>query len=306
MAGRAATVGHARPFSPPSWFHPVLLAGPVLAATTILPPEAQRLCALVAVIVLGVPHGALDGEIARALLWPRFGWAWFAVFALPYLSLSAVVLLAWHAAPMGTLAAFLAASAWHFGSEDAPGTRLDAVIRGGLPIAAPLLVHPAATWSVFATVAEVTEPHMPSWLRAAALAWLALAAAWAGRAALRGHLRLLRVPALLAGVFIALPPLTAFAIYFVCVHAPSHTAALIRNPLRAPRVRDARSAIALAAPITALTLLIGAGLWPLYAGAPADRLLSLTLQGLAALTLPHMLLDAWATAHPAPWPARGA
>lgn len=306
MAGRAATLGHARPFAPPSWFHPVLLAGPVLAFTAILSPEAQRLCALAAIILLGVPHGALDGEIARALLRPRFGWAWFPVFALPYLSLSALVLFAWRATPMATLAAFLGASAWHFGSEDAPGTRLDAVVLGGLPVAVPLLVHPAATWAVFAAVAGVMEPQMPGWLWAAALVWLALATAWAGKAALRGKECLLRAPALLVGVFVALPPLTAFTIYFVCVHAPAHTAALIRDPLRAPRVRDGRSAIVLAAPITALTLLIGAGLWPLYVGTPADRLLSLTLQGLAALTLPHMLLDALAAAYPAPWPGRAA
>ena len=51
----------------------------------------------------------------------------------------------------------------------------------------------------------------------------------------------------------------------------------------------------LALPVTGLTLLIGAALWPLYAGALPQRLLCLTLQGLAALTLPHMLLDAWLT-----------
>ena len=91
--------------------------------------------------------------------------------------------------------------------------------------------------------------------------------------------------------------MTAFAIYFVCVHAPAHTAALIRDPWRAPRVHDGRSAIRLALPIVGLTLLIGAALWPLYAGAPPERLLSLTLQGLACLTLPHMLFDAWLTRH---------
>ena len=103
---------------------------------------------------------------------------------------------------------------------------------------------------------------------------------------------MLLVPGLLAAMFAALPPLTAFALYFVGVHAPAHTAALIRNPARAPRVRDHRSAALLAMPITALTLLIGAALWPLYGGAVPDRLLALTIQGLAALTLPHMLLEA--------------
>jgi len=117
----AATLVRARPavFSP---WPPrlVLLAGPALALSALVPPDAQCLGALLAVIVLGVPHGALDGEIARSLLRPRFGWAWFPIFSLPYLVLFALVLVAWHLAPVPTLAAFLAASVWHFGLEDAP------------------------------------------------------------------------------------------------------------------------------------------------------------------------------------------
>lgn len=276
--------------SPMAWA--VLLAGAALTLSAALPPGAQHVCALAVVIVLGVPHGALDGEAARTVLRPRFGWAWFLVFSLPYLSLSALVLLAWHGAPGLTLLGFLAASVWHFGTEDAEaGGGLDAIVRGGLPIAMPTLIHPEATAAVFQTVAGAPLPQLPKWLWAAALAWLALAVVWVGQAVLRRRGRLLAVPGLLATMFVALPPLTAFAIYFVGVHAPAHVAALIRNPARAPRVRDDRSAAVLALPITALTLLIGATLWPLYGGAVPDRLLSLTIQGLAALTLPHMLLD---------------
>ncbi len=295
--GLAAMLAERRPAAPlrlPAW--PVLLAGPALAFSAVLPLGLQYICALLAIIILGVPHGALDGEIARALLRPRLGLAWFPAFSLPYLSLFALVLLAWHIAPVSTLAAFLTASVWHFGTEDAPsGTHLEAVMGGGLPIAVPTLVHPAATTAVFATAAGTPLPHPPDWLWTASLAWLALAIVWSGHTVLCGRGRVLIVPYLLAGVFVVLPPLTAFAIYFVGVHAPAHTAALIRNPMRAPRVQDGRSAILLALPITALTLLIGAGLWPFYGGPVPERLLSLTIQGLAALTLPHMLLDAWLT-----------
>ncbi len=269
-----------------------------MAVSAVLPLGSQHVCALLAIIMLGVPHGALDGEIARAILRPRLGWAWFPAFSLPYLSLFALVLLAWHLAPISTLAAFLAASVWHFGIEDAePGAYLEALMRGGLPIAMSMLVHPAATTAVFATVAEIPLPQPPDWLWTASLTWLALAMAWIGCSVLRGRGRALIVPCLLAVVFVVLPPLTAFAIYFVGVHAPSHTAALIRNPARAPRIRNGRSAILLALPITVLTLLIGAGLWPFYNGPIPSRLLSLTLQVLAALTLPHMLLNAWLTRH---------
>ncbi len=271
----------------------VLLAGVALTLSAALPHGAQYVCALAAIIVLGVPHGALDGEAARTVLRPWFGRAWFPVFSIPYLGLSALVLLAWRWAPGLTLAAFLAASVWHFGTEDADdGDGLEVIVRGGLPIAMPTLAHPEATAALFQTVAGAPLPQAPDWLWAASMAWLALALVWAGHAALRRQGRLLAVPGLLTGLFVVLPPLTAFAIYFVGVHAPAHTAALIRDPVRAPRVGDDRSAVLLALPITALTLLIGAALWPLYGGAAPDRLLALTIQGLAALTLPHMLLDA--------------
>lgn len=289
-AGWAGT-GLADRSSPMAWA--VLPAAAALTLSAALPTGAQWLCALAVIIMLGVPHGALDGEVARAVMRPWFGRAWFLAFSLPYLGLSALVLLAWHQAPGPTLLAFLAASVWHFGTEDAAGGGvLEVVVRGGLPIAMPTLAHPQATAAVFQAVAEAPLPQLPDWLWAAALAWLALALVWIGQAALHRRARLLAVPGLLAGLFVALPPLTAFAIYFVGVHAPAHVAALIHNPARAPRVRDQRSAVLLALPITALTLLIGAALWPLYGGAAPDRLLALTIQGLAALTLPHMLLDA--------------
>jgi Brp/Blh family beta-carotene 15,15'-monooxygenase len=96
-----------------------------------------------------------------------------------------------------------------------------------------------------------------------------------------------------AGLFVALPPLTAFAIYFTCVHAPAHVDLLIRNHRQAPRIRDGRSAALLSVPVTGLTLLIGVALWPFYNGAADDRLLCVTIQSLAALTLPHMLFETW-------------
>ncbi len=278
------------------WHWPVLLAGPALVLTGLLPRGPGWICELAAIIALGVPHGALDGEIVRDALRPRLGRAWFPVFSLPYLALFALVLAAWRVAPLCTLAVFLAASVWHFGSEDAPARGvIEALARGGLPIALPVLLHPGATATVFATIAHAPFVRPPAWLWAGSLCWLAVAASWIGRTLGRGDRRALTGPGVLACLFVALPPLAAFAVYFVCVHAPAHTASLIRDPSRAHRVRDERSALVLALPLTGLTLLIGAALWPLYTGQVPERLLSLTIQVLAALTLPHMLLDAWLT-----------
>ena len=279
---------------------PELLAALPFAATALLAPGPRQIAALAAIILLGVPHGALDGEIARTLLRPRFGRLWFPVFSLPYLPLYPLVLQCWAAAPLATLAGFLALSALHFGAEDAPGgDALDLAFRGGAPIAPAVLLHPAATAQLFGTVAGVPLSAPPSWMLFAALLWLLPAGIWvrrtlrAPRAEQVSTASLVVEPAVMLALFAALPPITAFAIYFVAIHAPHHVASVIADPHRAPRVTSRATALRRAAPVTALTLLLGAALWPAYAGAVPDRLLELTLQGLAALTLPHMLLDTW-------------
>ncbi len=264
----------------------------VIAVAGLLPQPLGWPLLVAIVILLGVPHGALDGEICRTLLRPRFGRMWFPMFAGPYLLLFGLVLICWQVAPCATLLAFLLASAWHFGSEDAApcGGGLEILVRGGLPIVLPLLVHPAATLALLGTMARVTLV-LAGWERAVGQGWLVLATLWIAAAVAGGHWRRLGEPLLLAMPFVALPPLPAFVIYFVCVHAPAHTGRLIEDAVRAPRIHDSRSAVLLALPITALTLLIGAMLWPMFPGTVSSRLVSLTFQMLAALTLPHMLLD---------------
>ncbi len=285
---------------------PLLLGVTPVASIVLLSHHMQVLAALLAIIVLGVPHGALDGELARTILRPRLGRAWFPIFALPYLALSMLVLVAWHVAPIVTLAAFLAASVWHFGSEDAAGGSLaDKLVSGGMPVAVPMLAHRADTVALFTTIIGRPLAGFASWWTVAALAWTLLAVVWTVRSMLTQQWRQVGELGLLLGGFLLLPPLTAFALYFIAVHAPNHMAALIADK-RAARIRDVRSAWWLALPVTGLTVLLGVALWPLYGGPVVPRLLAVTIQGLAALTLPHMLQSAWfdRCSRSAPWTSR--
>ncbi|WP_419727996.1 Brp/Blh family beta-carotene 15,15'-dioxygenase [Lichenicola sp.] len=293
LIGPASAPAPATTLTPPIL---VMLLAASVAGTALLPPGPQILTALLVIIALGVPHGALDGELAREALRPGFGRIWFLVFSTPYLLLAGLVLISWQVAPTATLVAFFAASVWHFGSEEtsSPST-VEILARGGLPIGMAVLAHPVATASLFATISHTTMAQPPAWMWFGSLAWLGYAGLWAGRCAAAGTGNRLILPGVLACVFLALPPLTAFAIYFVCIHAPAHTRAVITDRMRGRRVHDVRSAVLLSLPVTALTLILGAALWPLYSGPPDQRLLSLTIQGLAALTLPHMLFEAWLT-----------
>ena len=249
--------------------------------------------AVLAIVALGVPHGALDVEIGRTLLRPRFPRAWFPLFAGPYLLLVALVLLAWRVAPETSLAVFLLLSVWHFGLEDAPAGGLEALARGGLPVAVPALAQPDATARLLSAIAGVPLDGLPSWLAGGSVLWLVPAALWALSELRNRRGRGLLLAAGLCTAFVLLPPLAAFTLYFVGVHAPAHTAALVRHPTRAPRATTSAAAWRLAAPATALTVLIGGALWPVTPGPWPDRLLCVTFQLLGALTVPHMLLDAW-------------
>ncbi len=271
------------------------LAAVPLVLSTVLPEGPRWIVVLAAVILLGVPHGALDTEIVRPRMRQRFGpYRWFLVFGVPYLSLSAAVLIAWRMAPLATLTAFFAVTVWHFGSEDAGpdrGNFLDVVVRGALPIAAPVLLRPKGFARVFAVVTGTAMPEPPAWLSGAAWVWAVLAAIWLAHTVRNRRLRTAGEAGALVAAFALLPPLNAFALYFVCLHAPRHMTALARNPRLAPRVASFRDVVLYSLPVAALTFALGAGLWPLYAGPTPERLLALTIQGLAALTLPHVLLD---------------
>ncbi len=72
-----------------------MLAGIAVAASLALPWRVEWILALAAIIVLGIPHGALDVEIGRTLLRKRLGRWWFFAFAVPYLLPAGAVLLAW-------------------------------------------------------------------------------------------------------------------------------------------------------------------------------------------------------------------
>lgn len=251
--------------------------------------------ALIVIIAFGLPHGALDGELARQILLPRFGRGWFPVFALPYLTLIACVLACWHIAPIWTLNLFLLFSLLHFGQELSDGSHplLSAFVLGGAPLILPCVLQPARTAALLSgMIAPAQLSHPPEWL-------LWLSPIWGCAAVFLIALSppFLRVKhfALIATtliIFWVFEPLEAFMVYFIFIHAPAHIAALVHDS-RWKRLVSLRTALKVALPLTIASLMIGMALWPLYTASPDQRLLEITFQLLAALTLPHMIFDLW-------------
>ena len=95
---------------------------------------------VVSLVCVGLPHGAADLAVARR----RMSGRQLAVAASGYVAVLGVSLLAFVAAPVIVLPAFVLLSAWHFGLP-----------VGGLAIGVPLVVWPGVTGDVANEVAAV-------------------------------------------------------------------------------------------------------------------------------------------------------
>lgn len=250
-------------------------------------PQAWQAGLLVAcVAVLGIPHGALDPFVARAGGVVR-GRGDLARWLLAYGGLAGGTVLVWWAFPVLSLVLFLLASAVHFGSDwrgEVPAWGRAA--GGAVVVLAPGLFHPAETARLFgmlvpepAGVALVGALELPA---IGAVLTLLLASAAVARRQPMAALELLSLPLLAWG----LEPLPFFIVYFCILHSPRHLLEVFeQTALPAPRL------IAGGVAVSAVTLVIAAmayaGLTRLEVDAPV---LKVVFVGLAALTVPHMVL----------------
>jgi Brp/Blh family beta-carotene 15,15'-monooxygenase len=290
-----------------------LLAFALLASpfTPSLPLSLQLTILATAVVIFGLPHGALDLALVQGAC--RGTWHAPAAAIAVYVAVAAVVLALWLAAPVTALIGFLAIAVIHFGlgdTEDLNGTQraVEVVARGGFAGIAPLVFHPQTTRELFAllvgpdstaslnnTLAIITAP--------AALLWgSCLVMAVVGRFVQRqrGWLPATAELLLTCAIFAVLHPLAAFVLYFCFVHSIRHIADLgaARFPDSAARARIWLLLESL--PFTIATIILGATAWFLF-GQPSnfdEAMMRIVFWGLSALTMPHMILTTW-------WHGRG-
>ncbi|MEH1100952.1 Brp/Blh family beta-carotene 15,15'-dioxygenase [Micromonospora sp. CPCC 205561] len=265
---------------------------------------------LVAGLLLGLPHGAVDHLVpawlsARARPLP----ARVALLAV-YAATAGAGLAAFRAAPDLALLGFLVVSVVHFGAADVAfhaerdrrpaRAGVTAVLAyGGPPVVVPLALWRDQVDPLLAAVAPRAPALLTGEVRALALGTVLCAvAATTIREVRAGRARDAGQPFLLAVLFGTVPPPLAVGAYFAAWHSCRHVARLLRHDprntadLEAGRVgpplrRFTRQA---AAPtLVAVAALVALVIWP---GDRADPLPA-TFAVLAALTLPHAALVAW-------------
>lgn len=272
------------------------LAFPLMALVTILvlnvapdliSPNVQLAGLCLMVIALGVPHGALDPWIAEKLglkRQPRH----LVIFTLGYLFISALVIAVWQWAPVLSLFIFLIISALHFSGDWAKDlNRPVRLCAGSLLLLLPIGFQTDNVALIFSQLSGAGGDNLacslalPDWLLMSASAAVTGWALWQ-----RSWSTALELVTLVTLAYFT-PPLIYFALYFCLLHSPRHLMGLFLDSDRSQYPRLFRMMLI----YTVATCFLAGILWWFWSDLPFDSLaLRLIFIGLAALTVPHMLL----------------
>jgi Brp/Blh family beta-carotene 15,15'-monooxygenase len=267
----------------------ILVAFSTVALSMLFAPLASMnewLLAGSLIVMLGVPHGALDPLFAKALPQVSSRASWLA-FVILYLLLAALVVGLWWCLPAVFLIVFLAMSVLHFSGDLLAGATFFArFIYGGAVIVLPAIRHAAELDRLFSQLvgANAARPVVAA-LELMAWLWLPALVLVVLRSARRDCLLALEILAVGLLALIA-TPLLGFAVYFCFMHSPRH---ILRTQNYAG-VTPRQLALVAVMPLLAVLGIAAAG-WHLLPASPLDeRMLQLLFVLLAALTLPHMVL----------------
>ena len=251
------------------------------------------------IMLVGLPHGAGDGLLAFKNFNPTpKGWV---VFVSSYLAIVGMVVALWYVYPVLGLLLFLIQSCIHFGLGDVSASDLIArgtqsqnrlhhwariIAMGGAPVLLIPLFHPIPVYDVFVLMSGQAASYFIIYVIFLLPVWLAafgIMLSYLPKTGGRETAFLL----LLVGLYFILPPLWSFAIYFCCVHSLRHFVVL-NTQIDGGLVKSGHLGQILlfsALPIGVIFL------FALQAQAHFTEALTAGLFiGLAALTVPHMVL----------------
>ena len=255
--------------------------------------DMASVIALLFVVLIGLPHGAFDGAIANHLGAGR-SLAEAAKFITSYCAAAGLVIAIWIAFPSVTLALFLIISMIHFGKGDASAKSgwvfmMQVLLHGGLPIFGIIYFQQLSVIPLFDALTNGAS-NLAILISKIMVPVMGLMAGLYGLMAFCDtSLRARFVEfILLAMAFAILPPLVSFALYFCIIHTGRHMRRIwhVLVSTSSPRGLYRQAA----GFILASWLVGGAAFLWLENGNLDAALLQVVFIGLAALTVPHMIL----------------
>lgn len=261
-----------------------------LLASLFLPAlDKQTELILVAalIIILGVPHGALDTLFARELYGVNSATAWIK-FSVIYLMMAALVVVLWYMAPLLFLIGFIGISIAHFsGDPDGETGWFIRLIYGGAIIFIPVLKHPQEIADVFTLlVGEKSSLALMPWMSGLASPWLlALSGVVLYLIVKKSPLSFEFLCLGLIAYFVS--PLISFTIFFCGMHSARH---IIRTAAFAKYSQPVLLLGAMLLPMLGVLVMSVASWYMLKNQSLDGRVVQIVFVGLAALTVPHMAL----------------
>ena len=259
--------------------------------------SAIDLCALALVALIGLPHGAFDGAVYALLPDRGAKKRRLSLFLISYTMLALAIIFLWLVVPLASLVGFLAISAFHFGKGDTEGyhgkARLVAIVaHGGLVTIFLPLMHQAEAFAAFAALTfrpshELEILSFLLWL--SAFAWGTACLIYGWMSAMNAFYRARFIELILLCLILAyLPILAGFALYFCFIHSRRHFVVLYQST----KSQAPRSLLPLAIGLSCASWMAGAlGLILLNQYQSfAVSIIQIIFIGLAALTVPHMIL----------------
>ena len=248
--------------------------------------SAQISLLLVCVAIFGLPHGALDPLLANQLRLTNTT-ARISLFIALYCLIAVLVIIVWWHFPTFGLLAFLCYGAWHFSDDwkSDLGAEARSLTALGL-IAMPALFHPDETAMIFSLLTGQPMNWLTEALHVAGLIATAGIVLTAISLRQRNQPLAAELTAIVATAAL-LPPLLFFLVFFCFLHSLRNIRITV-SKLHAPRLHLYQAA----AIYTGLATTIGIVVFnALHTQLAVDTLLlRIIFIGLAALTVPHLLL----------------
>ena len=273
------------------WILPFMAGGLILTDFWFVGLNSVQVTMVAAqfIVIVGIPHGTLDVEIAAARVGKSSASGKVAILA-GYFACAAGMALCWMIAPAIALSLFLIISIIHFGLDWRGGADpFLAMMVGWALIALPALSHPQEVSDIFAILTGSPTGSTISALLACAAAPAALGslvfAFWAFKNNERQNA--VDVMACMAAA-IFLPPLVAFAIFFCGLHSPRHMAEALRE---SSGISSAKKAAIIAA-VFLLSLAIGVLLFMSQSDLQVESgVIRTAFMLISILTVPHFVLE---------------
>ena len=245
------------------------------------------------IVMIGLPHGALDGAVAMHIgLVKKL--SNLIKFMLAYISLAVFVVIVWMFFPAFSLIAFLGISLLHFGYGDAKNGEgitkfAEAVAHGGLVIVGISQFHRGEVDEIFYYLIKQDTSTIWLAMNIASIGVIAAIATCLLQTSKDVKWSSTTLELLLVGVVIAIAPLLGFSIYFCLIHSARHFSRIyrmIKQNVANTTIKTQAILFTLACWLAAVVAFV------LFAdfSNPGPTILRIIFIGLAALTVPHMIL----------------